>query len=189
MPWCFTLKSFQGCIFRDIEVGSNHAHLQEILFEYRSCLPGLQFGYGDNLRTATTCERGRSCHPDVAYSLNDAVRGDKPTLIILLNKSYRDSMWLTTLATMHSKKRSGLYFDTDTQKHRDQCISYAINEIDPKCFSHEYTFSFFLCITISIFYKRKAEDAIKFTRRSGYVLSQTWFASGSHRLLETPIYY
>ena len=52
-------------------------------------------------------------------------------------------MRLTTFAAAHGEQRRRPYFDASTQKRRDQCISYAISEIDLKRFSHERVPSFF----------------------------------------------
>src|SRR5258708_34793336 len=140
---CLILKSRKRRIFRDIEVRSNHTDLQKILFEYWSGLLGFQFGHRDHLRTATTSERCRSCCPDVAYPLHDAVRRDQPTLSVLLNEEHRNCMRLTTFAAAYGEQRCCPYFDASTQKCHEQCISYAISEIDLKRFSHERVPSFF----------------------------------------------
>src|SRR6266536_3209092 len=140
---CLALKSREGRIFRDIEVGSNHTDLQEILFEYGSGFPGFQLGHRDHLRMATTGERCRPCCPDVTYPLHDPVRRNQPTLSVLLNQGYRNRMRLTTFAAAHGEQRRLPYFDASTQKRRDQCISYAVSEIDLKRFSHERVPSFF----------------------------------------------
>jgi hypothetical protein len=52
-------------------------------------------------------------------------------------------MRLTTFAAAYGQQRYCSHGDASTQKCYEQCISYAISEIDLKRFSHELVPTFF----------------------------------------------